>query len=101
LEKPGSGTWKHRAAGAVEVMVANASRFALLSEMPPGTTEPEVGDLLARMAPVDLILLDGFRRSSYPKLEVVQTGQYSAVLAPKDAMVLAITAAVPVAAHVP
>ena len=62
LERQGSGTWKHRTAGAAEVMIASASRFALLREMPPDTTEPEVSDLLARMAPVDIILLDGFRR---------------------------------------
>jgi molybdopterin-guanine dinucleotide biosynthesis adapter protein len=79
LERQGSGTWKHRAAGAVEVMIASASRFALLREMPPNTTEPEVSDLLARMAPVDIVLLDGFRRSSYPKIEVVQwTGSRTA-----------------------
>jgi molybdopterin-guanine dinucleotide biosynthesis adapter protein len=101
MERSGSGTWKHREAGASEVMIASASRFALLHEMPPGTIEPEVGDLLARMAPVDLVLLDGFRRSSYPKMEVVPAGQHSAVLAPNDAKILAITAEVPVAAHVP
>jgi len=50
LERQGSGTWKHRAAGAAEVMIASASRFALLREMPPDTKEPEVSDLLARMA---------------------------------------------------
>ena len=101
LEKPGSGTWKHRAAGAAEVMIASGRRFALLSEMPEGTTEPEVEDLLGRMAPVDIVLLDGFRRSSYPKMEVVQTGQDRASLASGDAMVLAITSDVPVAADVP
>ena len=101
LERPGSGTWKHRAAGAVEVMIASASRFALLSEMPDNTTEPEVSELLARMAPVDIVLLDGFRRSSYPKMEVVQTGQDRALLAPGDPMVLGVTSDVPVAADVP
>ena len=58
LERQGSGTWKHRTAGAAEVMIASASRFALSREMPPDTTEPEVSELLARMAPVDI------RRSS-------------------------------------
>lgn len=101
LERSGSGTWKHREAGATDVMVASASRFALLHEMPPGTTEPEVDDLLAHMTQVDLVLLDGFRRSSYPKMEVVPAGQHAAVLAPNDAMILAITAEAPVAAHVP
>jgi molybdopterin-guanine dinucleotide biosynthesis protein B len=101
LERQGSGTWKHRAAGAAEVMIASASRFALLREMPSGTTEPEVSDLLARMTPVDIVLLDGFRRSNYPKMEVVQAGQGEALLAPGDSMVLAITSDVPVAASVP
>ena len=75
LERPGSGTWKHRAAGAQEVMIASASRFALMREMPKNTDEPDVGSLLARMAPVDIVLLDGFRRSGFPKMEVVQSGQ--------------------------
>jgi molybdopterin-guanine dinucleotide biosynthesis adapter protein len=101
LERQGSGTWKHRAAGAAEVMIASASRFALLREMPPDTTEPEVSDLLTRMSPVDIVLLDGFRRSNYPKMEVVPAGQDHALLAPGDPMVLAITSNVPVAADVP
>ena len=100
LEKPGSGTWKHRAAGAAEVMIASGRRFALLREMPADMTEPEVDDLLARMAPVDIVLLDGFRRSSYPKMEVVQSGR-KAILAPNDKMILAISADQPLAADVP
>jgi molybdopterin-guanine dinucleotide biosynthesis protein B len=101
LERRGSGTWKHRAAGAAEVMIASASRFALLREMPPDTTEPEVSYLLARMAPVDIVLLDGFRRSDYHKMEVVPAGQDQALLAAGDPMVLAITSDVAVAADVP
>ena len=101
LERQGSGTWKHRVAGAAEVMIASASRFALLHEMPPDTIEPDVGELLSRLAPVDIVLLDGFRRSNYPKMEVVPAGQNRAVLAPADSMVLAITSDVSVAADVP
>jgi molybdopterin-guanine dinucleotide biosynthesis adapter protein len=96
LERPGSGTWKHRVAGAEEVMIASASRFALLREMPKNTQEPDVGTLLARMAPVDIVLLDGFRRSGYPKAEVVPSGQHQALLAPNDPMVLAVTSEAPV-----
>jgi molybdopterin-guanine dinucleotide biosynthesis protein B len=101
LERQGSGTWKHRAAGAAEVMIASASRFALLREMPPDTKEPEVSDLLARMAPADIVLLDGFRRSNYPKVEVVPAGRHQPLLAPGDPMILAITSDVPIAADVP
>jgi molybdopterin-guanine dinucleotide biosynthesis adapter protein len=101
LERQGSGTWKHRAAGAAEVMIASASRFALLHEMPPDTKEPEVADLLAHMTVVDIVLLDGFRRSTYPKMEVVPAGQDKALLARTDPMVLAVTSDWPVAADVP
>ena len=101
LERPGSGTWKHRAAGAEEVMIASASRFALLREMPKDTQEPDLGTLLARMAPVDIVLLDGFRRSRSPKVEVIPSGQSLAQLAPNDPMVLAVTSEGPVTAPVP
>ena len=101
LEKPGSGTWQHRAAGAAEVMIANARRFALLCETPADAKEPEVTQLLARMAPVDIVLLDGFRRSRYPKMEALPAGQDRAVLAPGDPRVLAITSDTPVAAAIP
>lgn len=101
LERPGSGTWKHRAAGAEEVMVASASRFALMREMSRDTDEPDVGGLLARMATVDIVLLDGFRRSGYPKMEVVQFGQDRALFASNDTMVLAVASEVPVNAPVP
>jgi molybdopterin-guanine dinucleotide biosynthesis protein B len=101
LERQGSGTWKHRAAGAVEVMVASASRFALMREMPKDTEEPDVSSLLARMAPVDIVLLDGFRRSGYPKMEVVQSGHDRVLFALNDTMVLAVTSELPVTAPVP
>jgi molybdopterin-guanine dinucleotide biosynthesis protein MobB len=57
LEQPGSGTWKHREAGAQEVILASTSRMALLREMPTDADEPDVEDLLARLAPVDLVFL--------------------------------------------
>jgi molybdopterin-guanine dinucleotide biosynthesis adapter protein len=101
LERRGSGTWKQRIAGAEEVMIASATRFALMRELPKDIEEPDVGNLLARMAPVDIVLLDGFRRSGYPKMEVVQTGQEAPQFAPNDPMVLAVTSLAPVKAAVP
>ncbi|MDR3530059.1 MAG: molybdopterin-guanine dinucleotide biosynthesis protein MobB [Rhodopila sp.] len=53
------------------------------------------------MAPVDIVLLDGFRRSDYPKMEVVPSGQDQALLAPNDPMVLAVTSKGRVTAPVP
>ena len=101
LERQGSGTWKQRTAGAEEVMVASATRFALMREMPKDTEEPDVACLLARMTPVDIVLLDGFRRSGYPKMEVVQPGKDRPLYALNDPMVLAVTSDAPVTAEVP
>ena len=101
LERQGSGTWKHRQAGADEVMIASASRFALLREMPIDTVEPDVAALLARMTPVDIVLLDGFRRSGMPKVEVVPSGREHPQYAGHDPKVLALTSDRPVASTIP
>lgn len=67
LDQPGKDTHRHREAGAVEVMLASSARFALLRETP----QPLGLDALARrMAPVDLILVEGFKMEALPKIEV-------------------------------
>ena len=67
LDKPGKDSFRHRQAGAEEVMVVSGTRFALLRETPDGATLQE---LAARMAPVDLILAEGFKMDDFPKLEI-------------------------------
>jgi molybdopterin-guanine dinucleotide biosynthesis protein B len=68
LDQPGKDSWRHRAAGAHEVMIAGARRWALLHENPG--EEPGLDELLARMSPVDLVLVEGFKSYPHPKLEV-------------------------------
>ena len=68
LEVAGTDTHRHRVAGADQVMLASASRSALLTEH-RDAPEPELGDLLAQMAPVDLVLVEGFKSSDHPKVE--------------------------------
>ena len=101
LERRGSGTWRQRQAGAEEVMIANACRFALLHEMPSDTIEPDVTMLLARLAPVDIVLLDGFRRSGMPKMEVVPREQEQPQYAANDPKVLALASEQPVPGRIP
>ncbi len=101
LEKPGSGTWKHREAGAQEVILASTSRMALLREMPTNDDEPDVEVLLARLAPADIVFLEGFRLTYYPKLEFVQPERDRRLIALDDPLVLAVTANEPVKAPVP
>jgi molybdopterin-guanine dinucleotide biosynthesis protein MobB len=101
LDRPGTGTWHHRAAGAQQVMLASGSRVAVMEEAPPGQHEPDVEALLARLAAVDLVLLEGFRGVVYPKIEVLEPAQDRRPQAFDDASVRAVVAATPVPAPVP
>lgn len=68
MDQPGKDSHRHRLAGAHEVLVASARRWALLHELEG--PEPNLSALLTRMAPVDLVLVEGFKSHPYPKLEV-------------------------------
>ncbi len=68
LDKPGKDSWRHRQAGAREVLVTAPGRWALIHEEPGA--EWDLAAMLARMGPADLVLVEGFRRSAIPKLEV-------------------------------
>lgn len=92
LDTPGSGSWRHRQAGASEVMLASATRFMLMRESPVPDAEPDVDQLIGRLAPVDLVLLEGFRLTLYPKLEIVTPVRDRRPLALDDPTVVAVTA---------
>ena len=68
MDRPGKDTYRHREAGAQEVLVASGERWALLHEV--SGPEPRLPELLARMQPVDLVLVEGFKTHPFPKLEV-------------------------------
>jgi molybdopterin-guanine dinucleotide biosynthesis protein B len=68
MDRPGKDSFRHRVAGAHEVLVASGQRWALLHEV--DGEEPQLRFLLTRMEPVDLILVEGFKTYHLPKLEV-------------------------------
>ena len=68
LDQPGKDSFRHREAGAHEVLVASARRWALLHEN--ADAMPDFATLLARFSPVDLVLVEGFKQAPYPKIEV-------------------------------
>lgn len=68
MDRPGKDSYRHRAAGAQEVMVVSGGRWALLHEA--GEAMPPLSALLERLAPVDLVLVEGFKTYPFPKLEV-------------------------------
>lgn len=91
MDLPGKDSHTHRLAGASEVLVSSANRWALLHEL-RGTPEPPLPSLLRRLSPVDLVLIEGFKRSPHPKLEVFRAVNDKPLLAPEDAHIVAIAA---------
>jgi len=90
LDQPGKDSFMHRAAGATEVIVSSAKRWAVLHEL---RDEPEwnLRDLLAKLAPVDLVLVEGFKRDrAVPKLEIHRAANGKPLLYPEDPSIVAI-----------
>ncbi len=89
VDQPGKDSYVHREAGAHEVIVTSALRWALLHEN-RGATEPSLPELLARLSPCDLVLVEGFKAGGHPKLEVYRAACGQAPLAREDATVEAV-----------
>ena len=71
IDRPGTDSHKHRSAGAQQVMLANSNRWALMHELREAR-EMEMDELLSRMDPVDLVLVEGFKMGDQPKIQVVR-----------------------------
>ena len=89
LDQPGKDTYKHRQAGAHEVVLASSARWALLHER-RSEDEPTLDDLLARIAPVDLVIVEGFKSWSHDKIEVRRETTDGPVLSSTDATIKAL-----------
>jgi molybdopterin-guanine dinucleotide biosynthesis adapter protein len=88
LDQPGKDTYRHRQAGAREVVLASADRLAIMVEH--RGPEPELPAVLARMAPVDLILVEGYKRDAHPKVEVWREETGHPLIQPGDPLVRAV-----------
>ena len=88
LDRPGKDSFRHRAAGAHEVLVASAARWALLHEN--AGEEMDFAALLARLSPVDLVLVEGFKRAPYPKIEVFRPALGKPPLWPEAPEIIAV-----------
>jgi molybdopterin-guanine dinucleotide biosynthesis protein B len=95
VDQPGKDSYRHRAAGAHEVLVTSTGRWSLMHEL-RGAPEPPIEDLVARMTPVDLLLIEGFKRHSHDKIEVCQVGTGRPLLALGDPHVVAVAANAPI-----
>jgi molybdopterin-guanine dinucleotide biosynthesis protein B len=86
IDQPGRDSFRHRVAGATEVAVVGGLRYAIMREQ----AEPSLAEVLARLAPADLILIEGYKREAHPKIEV-RAGEAPS-LAAADPNVVAIAA---------
>jgi len=83
VDVPGKDSWVHRQAGATEVLVSSSRRWALMHEL-RGAAEPRLQELLVKMAPVDLVLVEGFKREPHRKIEVHRAANGKPWLFPDD-----------------
>ncbi|MBK0399267.1 molybdopterin-guanine dinucleotide biosynthesis protein B [Limibaculum sp. M0105] len=76
LDRPGKDSYRHREAGAQQVVLASSSRWALMTEL-RGGPEPALESLIARLDPVDIVIVEGWKRDRHPKVEAwrAETGQ--------------------------
>ena len=94
LDRPGKDSWLHREAGASEVAVASSRRWAIIHEL-RGEAEPPLAEILVKLSPADLVIIEGFKRYPHPKLEVYRAAVGKPLIYPEDDCVVAIATDAP------
>lgn len=100
IDRPGKDSYRHRHAGCTEVMVTSDVRWALMHEM-RGAREHTLEEQIARMTPVDLLLIEGWKSQPLHKLEVYRQANAKPLLYPNDAYIVALASDVPVPTKLP
>ncbi|MCU9836570.1 molybdopterin-guanine dinucleotide biosynthesis protein B [Ruegeria sp. WL0004] len=94
VDHPGRDSWRHRQAGASEVILASRYRVAQMTEL-RGAAEPPLAELLGRLSPVDLVLIEGYKREGHPKVEAFRAEAGTALIAPGDPTIRAVASDTP------
>lgn len=89
VDKPGKDSYRHRHAGAAEVLVSSSRRWALMHEL-RGAPEPALQEQLKHLSPCDVVIVEGFKREEIPKVEVHRKGADAELLYPHDRNIVAI-----------
>jgi molybdopterin-guanine dinucleotide biosynthesis protein MobB len=89
IDQPGKDSYLHREAGAREVLISSSARWALMHEH-RGAAEPKLAALLRQMSPVDLVIVEGFKRESFAKLEIHRPSLRKPLLYPEDPDIVAV-----------
>jgi len=96
IDHPGKDSYEHRQAGATEVLVCSGKRWALMHEL-RGRPAPSIEELVQRLTPVDLVILEGFKGGAHDKLEVYRASLGKPLLCPDDPCVVAVASDGPIA----
>ena len=89
IDHPGRDSYRHRDAGARQVLLASRNRWALMHEV-RDEDEPSLGDLLKQLSPVDLVLIEGYKRDRHPKIEAHRKETGQPLIAPEDETIVAV-----------
>jgi molybdopterin-guanine dinucleotide biosynthesis protein MobB len=89
VDHPGKDSYRHRIAGATEVLLASRNRFALMHEL-RDAPEPTLSALLERLSPVDLVLIEGYKRDAHPKVEAHRASTGNPLIASGDPTIRAV-----------
>jgi len=89
VDQPGKDSYRHRQAGATEVLVSSSARWVLMHELRT-EAEPELPQLLERLSPCDLVLVEGFKQQPIPKIEIHRRAAATPLLHPDDPRIVAI-----------
>lgn len=94
IDRPGKDSYRHRAAGASEVLIASGTRWVLMNEL-RGVPEPTLEEYVQRFSPCDLVLVEGFKQEAIPKLEVYRRANGKPPLWPDNPHVIAVASDLP------
>lgn len=94
VDQPGKDSHRHRIAGATEVLLASRNRFALMHELREDE-EPSLESLLQKLAPVDLVLVEGYKRDRHPKVEAFRAETGNPLIASDDPTIRAVASDTP------
>jgi molybdopterin-guanine dinucleotide biosynthesis protein B len=100
VDVPGKDSWLHRQAGAEEVLVSSGRRWALMHEL-RGAPEPALPELLSKLSPVDLVIIEGYKADPHPKIEVHRAANGKPLLFPDDRRIVAIASDVEIETVLP